>query len=102
MQLKEGVNVLGAKPEIILAIMVCESVYKNHGIEMVITSITDSKHSQFSRHYQGFAFDLRTRNIPSEATQKKILEEIKGSLTKDFNIIDEGDHFHIGYKPIFK
>ena len=102
MQFKEGVNVLGVKPEIILAIMVCESIYKKYGIEMVITSITDSKHSTFSRHYQGFAFDLRTRNIPSEQTQEKMLAEIQSSLTKDFNVINEGDHFHIGYKPIFK
>lgn len=101
MQLKEGVKVLGMQPEIVLAVMVCESIYRKYNIEMVITSITDSKHSQFSRHYQGFAFDLRTRNIPSEATQQKIFDEITKSLTKDFNILNEGDHFHIGFKPSY-
>ena len=101
MKLKEGVKILGVQPEIVLAIMICEKVYAKYNIEMVITSITDSKHSTFSRHYQGFAFDLRTRNIPSLQTQAKICAEIKDSLTADFNIIDEGNHFHIGYKPTY-
>ena len=101
MKLKKGVKVLGIQPEMVLAIQVCESIYRKYNIEMVITSITDSKHSTFSRHYQGFAFDLRTRNIPSEPTQKKIYNEIKSSLTKDFNVLDEGNHFHIGFKPTY-
>jgi hypothetical protein len=101
MKLKEGVKVLGMQPEIVLAIMICESIYAKYNIEMVITSITDSKHSTYSRHYQGFAFDLRTRNIPSKETEEKIMREIKTSLTKDFNVLNEGDHFHIGFKPTF-
>ena len=100
MKLKEGVRVLGVKPELVMAIMIAEGVYRDNGVEMVITSITDSKHSTFSRHYQGYAFDLRTRNIP-DSKRGVILEQIKERLTKDFNVIDEGDHFHIGYKPQF-
>ena len=100
MKLKGGVKLLGVQPEIVLAIMICEKIYAKYNIEMVVTSITDSKHSTFSRHYQGFAFDLRTRNVP-ESKRGQILGEIKESLTKDFNVIDEGSHFHIGYKPTY-
>ena len=100
-QLKHSVKLLGLQPEIVLAIMVCEKIYAKYNIDMVVTSITDSKHSTFSRHYQGFAFDLRTRNIPSDSLQLKILQEIQKSLTKDFNVIDEGTHFHIGFKPTY-
>ena len=99
MKLKASVKLLGMKPELVLAIMVCNEIYSKYNIDMVITSITDSKHSQFSDHYKGYAFDLRTRNIPIKATQDKILNEIKLSLTKDFFVLDESDHFHIGYKP---
>ena len=102
MKLKEGVTLLGIKAEVVMAIMIAESIYRNNGIEMVITSITDSKHSAYnSDHYKGYAFDLRVSNIPNEATKKKIYNEIKASLTKDFIILDEGNHFHIGYRPIY-
>lgn len=98
MKLKKSVRLLGLKPEMVLAIMVCESIYRKHGVEMVITSITDSKHSTFSRHYLGYAFDLRTHNIPSQVTRQDIFDDIKSSLTKDFLVLDEIDHFHIGFK----
>ena len=97
--LKSGVKLMGVKPEMVIAMQICHAIYAKYDIEMVITSITDSKHSTFSRHYLGYAFDLRTKNIPSEAVKTAILHEIKESLTKDFLVLDEGTHFHIGFKP---
>ena len=99
MKLKKGVKLLGVKPELIIGLIICNTVYEKHGVEMVITSKTDGKHRDYSDHYKGYGMDLRTRNIPDVQTRSAIEMGIKESITEDYRIIFEKDHFHFAYKP---
>jgi len=98
MKLKENVSLKGLKPEIIIAVLVANDVYWYYGHEMVITSVADSKHSRASLHYVGYAVDLRTRNIDEDIVSQ-IVEQIRGSLTDEFDVIFETNHIHIEYQP---
>jgi hypothetical protein len=102
MFLKKNVKIQGLTPEILLAIMIVNEVYKSYSIEFVITSVTDSKHTATnSLHYSGNAFDCRTSNIPVNIPREMILNDIKEALGPNFYVLDEKSHFHISYKPIY-
>lgn len=99
MRLKEDVLPTRLCPEILLALQVADSVYRNHGQELVITSLNDSKHSRSSLHYVGHAADLRTRYF-SEEQIPLVVQELKESLGGgDYDVIFEGDHIHLEYQP---
>ncbi len=99
MKLKQGVRLRWLKPQTIIGMIVCESVYKDAGVDLVITSVSDGQHMGASKHYSGEAFDCRTSNIPDKTTRGAILHELKSQLENDFDIVDEGDHLHIEYDP---
>ena len=99
MKLKEGVRLKGLKPQTVLAMFICDAVYAKSGVELVITSVNDGQHMKTSKHYSGDAFDCRTRNISSKVIKDLILHDLKAQLENDFDIVDEGDHFHVEYDP---
>lgn len=99
MKLKDNVKLLGIKPELLIAIIICNSIYQKFDIELVITSCVDGKHSKNSLHYSGNAVDIRISNIPTSEIKSKIFNEIKNSLTQDYDLIDEQTHFHLEYQP---
>jgi len=101
MKFKDGVKINGIKPELTLAIIIADGVYKDHNYSLVITSVTDSKHSRTSLHYVGFAFDLRTRNV-SKIDLPLIQKDLQEALTDEFIVILEKDHFHIAFRPKHK
>lgn len=94
--LKEGVRVHGLKPELVLALMVAEQVFANHGSDLIITSVVDGKHSRESIHYIGMAVDLRIWHLgsPEEATN-----DLQKALGEDFDVVLESDHIHLEYQP---
>ena len=98
MQLKTNVRLADLKPQCVLAIIVANDVYKLFDKELVVTSIDDSVHHAGSLHPSGFAFDLRSSYFTSQQIQF-VLAALKASLTTDFDIIFETDHFHIEYDP---
>ncbi len=98
MKLKKTVKLKGLQPQILIAVMVANDVYRDFGKELVITSVNDSKHSEFSLHYSGDAIDIRTRYFTSEE-KVAVHKEIKDRLTKDFDVVLEKDHIHIEYDP---
>ncbi|MBX3007623.1 MAG: hypothetical protein KF816_06300 [Melioribacteraceae bacterium] len=100
MQLKPSVKLTGITSELLLGQVIFTDICKKYNVEMVISSLLDSKHSQKSLHYSGNAAELRTSNIPDQLTRNKILEEIKISLGAHYDIVDEVTHFHIEYQPI--
>ena len=98
---KNGVKINGVKPEIALALIACNEVFKDHGKEMVVTSVMDGKHSPTSLHYVGFAFDLRG-SVDwgyTEAELESIKKDLKEALTDEFDVVLEKDHFHIEFQP---
>ena len=99
MILKEGVDILGIKPETLMAVMIADSVWTKHGQELVLTSVTDSVHSKYSRHNFGMAFDCRTRYF-NEDEKVDVLMELREALGKHFNVIVHSTHIHVAYKPM--
>jgi len=99
LKLKHSVIPQGVRPEILLAVMVADSVYHAFGHECVVTSLLDGTHSRTSLHYTGCAVDLRTRNVPSVEQQQKITEALRKALTADYDVVLESDHIHIEYQP---
>jgi hypothetical protein len=97
------ISPLGIAPELLLGVMVVNSIYDDLGIDCVITSITDGKHMEHSRHYLGDAIDIRCKNIPTRL-RGDVYTLIKSSLTTDYNVVWEArgkpqEHFHISWKP---
>jgi len=95
MRLKEGVKLAGIQPEIVLALQIAEQIYKDYGVELVVTSLLDGKHSSpNSLHYVGKAADLRTRDILANR-REEIRKKLADALGNEFDVILEADHYHI-------
>jgi len=97
MKLKPGADLRGIKPEIILAMILCEPIISKYA-PFVVTSVCDGKHMQGSKHYEGMAIDIRTREMQA-AMLKPCLEELKEALGHQYDAILEGDHFHVEFDP---
>ena len=79
MQIKQGVSLKGAQPQLAIGLQVAESVFVRFGVVMVVTSINDGKHAEGSFHYKGLAADLRSKTVAS-AQKHKLLAELKEAL----------------------
>jgi len=98
MKLKKGVKLTGLQPQILVAIIVADSVYQSKGVELIITSGNDSKHSVNSLHYKGLAVDLRTRYFTQDVAMA-VTKEIAENLGNEFDVLFEKNHIHIEYDP---
>ncbi len=98
MILKKSVSLKGLQPQILVAVMVANEVYKKYGKDLVITSVNDSKHGEGSLHYKGFAIDTRIFYFP-KGVAKKVRDEIASRLGDEFDVVLEKDHIHIEYDP---
>jgi hypothetical protein len=104
MQFKQGVKLAGVKPEIIIAIFRLDSLFKSLNIPLIITSLTDGKHSVNSLHYKGLAVDLRTKHIQDVEVKKSLVNEIKSALGEEFDVVlenlgKEQEHIHVEFDP---
>ena len=78
--------------------MLAESVFKKYSADLVITSVSNGKHMPTSRHYGGYAFDARTRDImPTEL--KELTEDVSEALGNEFDVVLEVDHLHVEFDP---
>lgn len=76
------------------------------GYRLIITSGLDSKHlAKYSRHYWGGAIDIRTWTTATSGIQitgrarMQLLIAVRQQLGNDFNVLNEVNHFHIGFRP---
>ncbi len=103
MRFKIGCSLKDLQPQTVLALYLCDEVYREHGEPMTVTSVNDGGHMTGSYHYQGKAFDLRTKGI--ENYPERIIAEIKRRLTPlGFDVVFEGagepnEHVHVEYDP---
>ena len=93
-----SVSLVGIRPELIVGIMVAERVVTAIGREFIITSVSDGKHGFGSLHYIGMAFDFRTRHM-TDAEQEIVKNNLKASLTDEWDVVLESTHFHIEFQP---
>ena len=98
LQLKNAtVNLSGLCIETIHAIMQCLYVFKKLGYStMTITSANDGDHKTRSLHYEGRAFDVRTRNVTDVFALRDEIQELLGP---DYDVILEVDHIHVEHDP---
>lgn len=81
------------------AMNICDQVSKSiAGKGIVVTAILDGKHKEGSKHYIGEAFDVRSFIYTKEQITE-LLAAFKQALGKDYDVIFEGDHFHVEYDP---
>lgn len=98
MKIKQGVSMLGIKPEIVPALLAVDRIYRDLGHTAVITSCTEGNHSEISRHYLGMAIDIRVRQLkPGDA--KKVAAQLRVDLGPEYFVYEHSTHIHIGYKP---
>ena len=98
MKLKPGVKIVGINPELIMGLMAAQKVFDALGIDMVVTSVMDGKHSSTSLHYAGNAADIRISNIPTKLVTQ-VSTHIASALPNDFDVILETDHIHLEFQP---
>ncbi len=108
MRMKEGVDVANIQPQIVLALITANNLYRDEGVELVFTSGRDGKHSLTSLHYSGNAVDLRTRDLKAKDTflPSLIRDRLAERLGLDYDVIFEqdpddpdNDHIHLEYQP---
>ena len=97
MILKQGVDINGIKPELILAMIIAEPIVAKHA-PFVVTSVCDGKHMQTSLHYMGLAMDIRTRDMKPEMI-RPCVQELQEALGLQFDVVLEGDHIHVEFDP---
>ena len=74
-----------------------ERVYNDIGAPCVCTSGLDGVHSEGSLHYQGRAWDFRTRDVKDVAGLVAKLKQALDPMYYDLEL--EKDHIHIEYDP---
>lgn len=98
MKIKDNtISLAGLTTQALFAMNVANEIYKKHGLEFVITSVNDGKHSDTSLHHSGNAFDCR--RYDDDQYMLQLRDEIKEALRIDFDVILEGNHLHIEYQP---
>ena len=101
LKLKSSVDPAQIKPEVNLAIQIALTVWDRQSEPVLtITSISDSKHSHKSRHYIGYAVDLRIRQLHNNP--QVLVDGLKEALTDHYLVLLEKDHIHLGYQPTWK
>lgn len=99
MKLKPTVRLNGIRPEMLLALQILWTTWQRYNeVDMVITSVSDGRHSRGSLHYVGCAVDIRTRDS-LESNLKRTVEEARINLGQDFDVVVEKTHLHIEYQP---
>lgn len=97
-RLKEGVEFAGIQPELLLGLMVAEGIWAEHGQVLWLTAIKDGDHGEQSFHNVGQASDLRIRYFDA-SEQRRVYNELKAALDKNFDVVLHSTHIHIEYQP---
>jgi Hedgehog amino-terminal signalling domain len=98
LSLKPGVKIDKLQPQMALALVVAHDVYRELGASCTITSGNDGEHMDGSLHYEGFAVDLRTRDL-LPVNKGIVVERLKTRLGSEFDVVMEADHLHLEYDP---
>jgi hypothetical protein len=101
MRLKTGVKLAEITPQIVLAAIIVQEVYRERGGKTTITSANDGVHGTLSLHYKGNALDFRTKDFAGN--KQALILEIKQRLGDQFDVLleDEGkdnEHCHIEWE----
>lgn len=89
-------------PQILIALMIADSVWQKSGHELTVTACADGIHKKDSLHYVGKAVDIRTKDLEDHNTKIGLIKRLRERLTEDFDLVfeDEGksnEHLHLEY-----
>jgi len=78
-----------------------DNLYLSYGVKggVVITSVTDGKHKEGSRHYTGDAIDIRIWNLPEDVSYLQASSDLRSLLDDDYDVVLESDHIHVEWDP---
>ena len=98
--IKHGVDVRGIQPEILLARIIAGEIFARYGAAAIITSASEGKHAENSRHYTGWAIDLRIRHM-DKRLWPVVAEELGKALGPQYDVILDAKklHIHVEYDP---
>lgn len=96
---KDGVKVDGVKIETIELMLFLNTFFvRVLSKDFIVTSCTDGKHMKNSKHYIGYAIDIRTRHL----TPRDIITLVswfKMYHDDEYDMVVEKDHIHVEYDP---
>lgn len=93
-----GVDNTGLKPEALLGLMVVTCYFMEHAWPCRQTSGLEGKHGRNSLHFAGLAFDVGRTGVPA-VFQPKVRSDLAKRLGDQFDVVEEGDHWHIEFQP---
>lgn len=96
-RLKKGASIKGIQPEMLFALIVVSPIMFEYGQECVVTSGTDGKHSKNSKHYLGYAIDLRSWVLRDTSTEAHCAKDMQDALGAEFLVLVEGSHIHVQF-----
>jgi len=96
LKIKDGVNLLGVRPETVVGMMVVDSILPSFNQELVVTSVVDGTHKRASAHASGRAFDCRIWDL---VNKENAVATLKTALNVEFDVILEETHIHVEYDP---
>lgn len=104
MKLKAGVRLTDLAPQMVVAVVVVDGICGKYGVECVVTSANDSKHSAKSWHYRGRALDFRTHYEALNGREQEFRDAVKAALGDEFDVVIEAvgtpnEHLHVEYDP---
>ncbi len=94
-----GVRVRSPYVAMALLIAVVHETFRELGVDAIVTSVSDGRHSSTSLHYSGFAIDWRTRDLPDDLARTLLRDRIVSRLGVDYEIILESHHLHCAWEP---
>jgi hypothetical protein len=104
-----SVNFAGMHPDIWPFVFYLDDKWREWtDYELIITSARDGRHSSTSDHYWGGALDVRSWTTETSGEQitgdkrKEIFEKVQTCMGQNWYCLDEGDHFHLSYRPRWK
>jgi len=95
--IKQGAKIQGLQPEMVLACILIKPILAKYKQDFVITEGTGGEHSQKSRHYIGYAVDVRTRDIANDAEKIRMSNEVRSVLGDEYYIKLHETHLHIQF-----
>ncbi len=98
--LRCGARLIGLKPEILGIIPLAVEVFRNYAHPFYYTSGTDGKHGRRSHHRFGLAIDFDfDEGLHDSHIGEDMAADLRDCLGPDYDVIFEGNHFHIEYDP---
>jgi len=101
MRLKKGVRTfIGWSEGILKVLPTIQTACDNYGVEFVVTSGVEGRHKQDSKHYEGNALDMRSREFNGGSMGEEcrsFCEYLQAVLGGDYFVLQEGHHIHIQY-----